>query len=224
VNHLSGEFKKIALSSTKSELKVYLTNQEDLQGKSEFMQSNSVAQSYSSLTSMRTNFVYHVQNLNGKSYVICQLFNAVKANEAYDWINQMWSRVEFKNALILCSQNSANYFGSSQEVFPCVKFISSDKTRTERSDKNCSRLEEPNFIGNLPAACKILKFSFKNLKKNHKICPFLQVINFCVLKNIPFTSFVCVSRSLSVDLPSVKELYAGVAEKLSHDNIFIVNI
>jgi hypothetical protein len=159
---LSGECKKIALSSTKSELKVYMTNQEyDSSAKSEFMQSNPAGQSQSSsspLTSMRANFVYHVPNLNGKSYVVCQLFNAVKSSEAYDWIGQVWSRVESKSVMVLCSQNSANYFGSNQEVFPCVKFISSDKTRTETLDKSCPRLEEPNFIGNLPAACKIFEF------------------------------------------------------------------
>jgi hypothetical protein len=154
VNHLNGECKKIALSSTKSELKVYLTNQEDASAnnRSEFMQAPTVPAS-SSLRNLRTNFVYHVQNLNGKSYAICQMFNQIKTSEAYDWISQLWSRVEFKNVLTLCSQNSANYFGSSQEVFPCVKFISSDKTRDERIG-SCVRLAEPNFIENLPAACK----------------------------------------------------------------------
>ena len=80
--------------------------------------------------------------------VVCQIFNQLRPDELYDWINQLWSRIEFKSTLVICSQNKANYFGESMQTFPCVKYISSVKSNLTPS----SYLEEPNFIGGLPAA------------------------------------------------------------------------
>lgn len=191
-NHLNdAELRKIALSTTKSQYKVYQTNNEDTQVKQP-----------QSLSTLRTNFIYHVSNLDGKSYIICQLFNQMKSNEVYDWIDQLWKRVEFKSTLILCSQNSSNYFGANEDQhFPCVKFLTSDKLRAATNEKTCSRLEEPNIIGQLPAG----------------------LVHFCVLKSIPFTTFVCYSKSLVVDLLSVKEFYKSISDKLKTENIFIDN-
>jgi hypothetical protein len=66
---------------------------------------------------------------------------------------KLWSRIEFKNSLVVCSQYKTAYYGQNTEHFPCVRFLSSvDKT----NDDVCPRLEEPNFIGDLPAASNSL--------------------------------------------------------------------
>ena len=228
--------------------------------------------------------------------VICQQFNQLKPDEFYDWINQLWSRIEFTSTLCICSQNKANYFGESVQTFPCVKYISSVKSNLTPS----SYLEEPNFIGGLPAACNLLihyiipgkkvrlfvllssaekntplisryfviRISRKKLilifflfflREKYRLGPFsiyrkyigkfpekkrkilflgitfvqhlsylknlffLKVMHLCLLKKIPFSTFVCYSTSISIDLPSVKRLLESVATILKEKNFFIVS-
>lgn len=113
---------------------------------------------------------------------------------------KLWDKVEFSKALILSSQNKANYFGTEQDVFPCVKFITSEKSLNQ-NEIDCKRLEEPNFVQNLPAA----------------------LIHFCMLKNLQFTAFVCYSSFLNVDFQSVKQTYKGVSSLLKENNLFTDN-
>lgn len=196
LNHLAESEKKLlGMSATNSEFKVFVNENK----------------SQSKLNMMRKNFIYKVDSLNGKSYLFCELFNNLKSNEFYDWIDQLWGKVNFKECLILCSQNQTNYFSSHQQQFPCVKFLSNKKLNTV---EKCQRLEEPNFLQNLPAACNYL-FFIDNFFFN-----FFLVIQFCVLKKLDFTAFVCYSPSINVDIQSVKETYNGVSCLLKDDNIF----
>ncbi|RNA26406.1 proteasome assembly chaperone 1 [Brachionus plicatilis] len=181
LNHLNESEKKLlGLSATNSEFKVF---QNDDKTDSE-------------LNRMRKNLIYKVDNLNNKSYLVCEVFTNLKSNEFYDWIDQLWERVNFKACTILCSQNQTSYFSSNRQEFPCVKYLSSNKEMAT-ADK-CQRLEEPNFLQNLPAA----------------------MIQFCVLKKLEFTAFVCYSPSINVDIQSVKETFSGVSGLLKDKNIF----
>jgi hypothetical protein len=200
--------KIIGLTATKSEQKVYETNRDVIEGKD--------------TSKLRSNFIYHIEKINGKSMVICQLFNQLKPDEFYDWINQLWSEIEFMTTLCICSQNKANYFGESMQTFPCVKYISSIKSNLTPS----SYLEEPNFIGGLPAARNIFlihyHISFHLCKFILKTSLIFKVMHLCLLKKIPFSAFVCYSTSISIDLPSVKRLLESVATILKDKNFFIV--
>ena len=67
--------------------------------------------------------------------------------------HKLWTRFEYKSSLIISSQNRASYFTSKDERFPCVKYVTSDAALNARGDdKNLGRLEEPNFLNELPAA------------------------------------------------------------------------
>lgn len=139
LNHLNESDKRLlGLSANNSEFKVFLNEDKTESG----------------LNRMRKNLIYKVNSLNSKSYLVCELFNNLKSNEFYDWIDQLWEKVNFKACLILCSQNHTNYFSSNQQHFPCVKFLSSNKDLS--TVEKCQRLEEPNFLQNLPAACNYL--------------------------------------------------------------------
>jgi hypothetical protein len=173
--------KILGLTATKSEQKIYETNKDTIEAKEN--------------SKLRTNFMHHIEKLNGKSVLVCQMFNQLKPDEFYDWINQLWSRIEFKNALVICSQNKSNFYGNDMQTFPCVKYISSEKSAITPS----TYLEEPNFIGGLPGA----------------------IVHFCLLKNIPFSIFICYSASINIDLLSVKRISECVSSTLKEKNIFI---
>lgn len=107
---------------------------------------------------MRTNFIY-LFNLNGVSYAVCFLFNQIKtATESYDWIEQLVKHVEFKKLLVITEQDRTAYYGpeTEREQFPLVKYMTSDKTESASE----RLLNPPNFLHNLPAACKINDFIF----------------------------------------------------------------
>jgi hypothetical protein len=146
LNHLnSTNMRPVGLTATQSEYKVFQTKQEA------YLSGNK-----NCLNKMRTNFIYHVHNINGKSYAICQLFNQIRPCEVYEWIEEFYSRVEFKHCSIFCNQNSTQYFdnkSSDQQHFPCVKFLSNDE---KLNVLNETRLAEPNFVSNLPAACNFI--------------------------------------------------------------------
>lgn len=149
LSHLKeSQLTRLGLTSTKSELKVYQLNHQD-------------SQSWK-IDSLRTNVIFQVDDLIKASSkaVVCQLFNPLKLDELYSWIDQIWSRVEFKRILVLSSQSSSSYLGDQEQTFPCVKFVTTEKTRNGTSV--CSKLEEPNFMDSLPAACKIFKILFVN--------------------------------------------------------------
>jgi len=65
----------LGLTANKSEQKVYETNKNAIEAKE--------------TSKLRSNFIYYVEKLNGKSLVVCQLFNQLKPDELYDWINQV---------------------------------------------------------------------------------------------------------------------------------------
>ena len=65
----------IGLTATKSEKNVYETNKISIESKDS--------------SKLRSNFIYHIEKLNGKSVIVCQLYNQLKPNELYDWINQV---------------------------------------------------------------------------------------------------------------------------------------
>ncbi len=73
----------MALTGTKAEHNIYETN------KDEFSNNSTSNNKQYSLTKIRNNFIYLIENLNGKRYVVCQLFNQLKSNETYDWIDQV---------------------------------------------------------------------------------------------------------------------------------------
>ncbi|CAF0838362.1 unnamed protein product [Brachionus calyciflorus] len=184
LNHLGDSDKRLlGLTATNSEFKVY--QNED--------------KTDSSLNKLRKNFIYQV-TLNGKSYLICEIFTQLKSNEFYDWLDQLWEKFEFKSSIILSSQNKTSYFSSDSESFPCVKFLSSNKN-FKNTEIHCKRLEEPNFLQDLPAA----------------------LIQFCMLKKLEFTAFVCYSPSLNIDIQSVKETFNGVSCLLKDNSIFTDN-
>ena len=72
----------LGLTANKSEQKVYETNKNVIEGKE--------------TSKLRSNFIYYVEKLNGKSLVVCQLFNQLKPDELYDWINQVNYRLKIK--------------------------------------------------------------------------------------------------------------------------------
>ncbi len=85
MSHLNdSQLKRIALTGNKAEHNIYETN------KDEFSINNSTSTNKQySLTKIRNNFIYIIENLNGKRYVVCQLFNQLKSSETYDWIDQV---------------------------------------------------------------------------------------------------------------------------------------
>jgi len=189
LNHLhASDLRLVGLSATLSEFKVYQLNQPQQEANENM------------LSKMRNNFVYIVNNLNGRSYAICLLFNQLKPSEMYDWINQLAEHVEFKDALLLTAENRTAYFGLHENQFPLVKYISSDKTQMSSL---ITRLEQPNIIKGLSAA----------------------VIHFCLLKSIPFMALVCyTSSSLKVDLVSINALASAVKSLLGETGaVFIDN-
>jgi hypothetical protein len=175
--------KIIGITATKSEQKVYETNREAIESKDS--------------SKLRNNFIYHIDNLNGKSFIVCQLYSQLKPDELYNWIDQLWSRLEFNSSLVICSQNKSNFFGEPTQKFPCVKYISSEKSNLNPG----LYLEEPNFVAGLSAA----------------------MMHFCLLKKIPFSTFVCYASSINIDLPSVKRLFECVSVNLKEKNFFIEN-
>lgn len=148
-------------------------------------------------TSLRSNFIYLINNFNGKRLVVCQLYDQLKSNELYDWISQLTQKVDFTSTLMFCSQNKSHYLGMEQKT-PFVRYLSSNKTEDIKNSQ-CTRLEEPNFIGDLPAA----------------------LIHYCVSKKLEFTSFVCYTPSLIADSQAVKKLFDAAAMKLKETSPFI---
>lgn len=73
----SSNMRLLALSATLSEYKVYQVNNE------------SAEELKKTSPTFRSNYIYLINNLNGKNYVICQLFDQLKHNELYDWIGQV---------------------------------------------------------------------------------------------------------------------------------------
>jgi hypothetical protein len=74
----------IAINATRSEYNVFKMNQQ--------LFSNTNDQSVNKLEepTFRTNYIYLINNIkNGKNYLVCQLFDQLKVNEVYDWINQV---------------------------------------------------------------------------------------------------------------------------------------
>ena len=71
----------LALSATLSEYKVYQVNHES-------------TETLKTSPTFRSNYIYLIQNLNGKNYVVCQLFDQLKHNELYDWIGQVNKRIK----------------------------------------------------------------------------------------------------------------------------------
>jgi hypothetical protein len=149
--------------------------------------------------SCRSNYIYYIENLNGKKVAVCQFYEQLKSNELYDWINQLTKRIEFLKALVFCSQSKSLYLGSELKT-PFVRYLSSDNSQD--SNNVCVRLEEPNFIGSLPAA----------------------VVTYCVSKKLDFTTFVCYTPSLIADIHSVKAMYNAASKKLKEGCHFIVRI
>jgi hypothetical protein len=146
--------------------------------------------------SLRSNYIYLI-NTNGKKLIVCQIYDQLKSNELYDWINQLVVRIEFKSSLIFCSQNTTSYLGSEEKT-PFMRFISSSESKSQVSS-SCVSLEEPNFIGDLPAA----------------------LIHYCVSKQLKFTSFVCYTPSLRPDIQAIKAMYNAARNKLQATNPFI---
>jgi len=146
-------------------------------------------------SSLRSNYIYWIKNLNGKSLIVCQLFDQLKPNEIYDWINQLAERVTFPSAMIFSSQNKSHYLGTENKS-TFVRYLSSNN---EEVDMKLVRLEAPNLISDLPAG----------------------LIHYCTSTKIQFSSFVCYSPCLTADLQSVKEMYNAVALKLKEENPFI---
>lgn len=176
----------LGLNSTLSEYKVFKQNYEnkDLKNFQDFQ------------ASLRSNYIYLINFTNGQKLIVCQLYDRLKSNELYDWIKQLTDRIEFTNALMFCSQYKSRYLGSELQT-PFVRYVSSNKA--EDTDSLCTRLEEPNFIGDLSAA----------------------VANYCISKKIEFTTFVCYTSSLMTDSQSVKQMFDAAKVKLKEGNFFI---
>lgn len=188
ISHLKdASIQVLGLNATLSQYKVFKQNheqQEDLK----FEQFEA---------SCRSNYIYCIDNLNGKKVAVCQFYEQLKSNELYDWIKQLTERIDFVKALVFCSQNKSQYLGSELRT-PFVRYLSSDKSQD--TDRVCTRLEEPNFIGSLPAA----------------------VVTYCVAKKLDFTAFVCYTPSLIADIQSVKEMFKAASTKLKGESHFIV--
>lgn len=189
ISHLKdASIQVLGLNATLSQYKVFKQNheqQEDLK----FEQFEA---------SCRSNYIYCIDNLNGKKVAVCQFYEQLKSNELYDWIKQLTERIDFVKALVFCSQNKSQYLGSELRT-PFVRYLSSDKSQD--TDRVCTRLEEPNFIGSLPAA----------------------VVTYCVAKKLDFTAFVCYTPSLIADIQSVKEMFKAASTKLKGESHFINN-
>lgn len=179
----SNNMKLVGLSATMSEYKVYQVNHE------------SPEELKKTCSTFRSNYIYLI-NINGKNYIICQLFDQLKHNELYDWIGQLTKKVEFKHALVFCSQDKTQFMGPSLSAVPFVKCLASDKIYD-----SCARLEPPNFVSHLPAA----------------------MIHYCISKQIGFLTFVCYTAFIAADMQSVKEIYSVASNKLKENNIFIDN-
>jgi hypothetical protein len=79
LSHLNdSQLKRVALTGTKTEHNIYETNKDEFSNNKQY-----------SLTKIRNNFIYLIENLNGRQFVVCQLFNQLKSNETYDWIDQV---------------------------------------------------------------------------------------------------------------------------------------
>lgn len=104
--------------------------------------------------------------------------------------------IDFKKALIFCSQNKTQYLGE-QKPTPFVRFLSSNKDTDDST-----RLEQPNFIADLPAA----------------------LVHYCVSKKLDFITFICYSPSLHADILSIKEMFKAASKKLKDTSPFIVRV
>jgi len=192
--HLKSESKLIALTGIKSEFNIHQLNNQNTQSQT---QDN---QQYS-LNRLRASHIYHVENLNGKSYLVCQLYQQLKTEETYDWIDQLAERAEFAASTLLCSKSQSTYLGTTEvQNFPCVKYLSSSSKTNDSKNKVdemfCSQLEEPNFINDLPAA----------------------VIHYSVLKKLQFNVYICYSSSISPDVPSLKAIFNGITKNSTINN------
>ena len=67
----------VGITCNKSEYKIYKQNHES---------NSSISQIYSQ--NVRYNYVYLIK-ANNKTYIVCQLFNQIKPDEYYAWINQV---------------------------------------------------------------------------------------------------------------------------------------
>ena len=80
LSHLNDSKSKVlGLTGTKAEFNVFQTNKNDILNNT----------NHHSLTRIRNNFIYLIENLNGKTFIVCQLFNQLKDDETYDWIDQV---------------------------------------------------------------------------------------------------------------------------------------
>lgn len=189
ISHLKdANVKVLGLNATLSQYKVFQQNHE----------SKETLKFEQFEASCRSNYIYYIDSLNGKKVAICQFYEQLRSNELYDWIRQLTERIDFAKALVFCSQNKSQYLGSELRT-PFVRYLSSDKSQD--SNKMCTRLEEPNFIGSLPAA----------------------VVTYCVAKKLDFTTFVCYTPSLIADIQSVKEMFNAASTRLKGDSHFINN-
>jgi len=180
----ANNMKLIGLNGTMSEYKVFQVNHETPEEKKK------------ALPSFRSNFIYLINDLNGKNVIVCQLYDHLKSKEINHWIKQLTNKIEFKTSLVFCSQNKTSYLGSKTEIVPFVKCLSSDKIYSD-----CARLEPPNFITDLPAA----------------------VVHYCIGKNIEFLTFVCYNAYIAADMQSVKEIFKTASQKLKEKSVFIDN-
>lgn len=75
--HYPQNVKILGQTSTKSEFKVYEVNYET---------SND---NKTPVPTFRSNYIYLIHLFDGRKVLICQLFNQLKSNELYDWLNQV---------------------------------------------------------------------------------------------------------------------------------------
>jgi len=174
----------LGLNGTLSDFKVFKQNHDDVKNKKVEI-------------SFRSNLIYLINNSDGKSFVICQIYDQLKTNELYDWLKQLLVRVDFSDTLIFCSQNKSHYLGNEQKNFPLMRYLSSKKI--QESNLTCIRLEEPNFIGDLPAA----------------------LIHYCVANKLDFSAFVCYTPSLTADSLTVTEMYNAASKNLKETSPFV---
>lgn len=73
----SANMQIIGLTATLSEHKVFLVNHAELE------------QQTKGTPTFRSNYIYLINDLNGKKFIVCQLYDQLKHHELYDWINQV---------------------------------------------------------------------------------------------------------------------------------------
>jgi hypothetical protein len=87
-----GHAKLLGLSGTNSEYRVFLANHENLLNNNVTSEADS---QHSINASYRSNYIYLIRDESGKSYAVCQLFDQLKTDEIYNWIDQANNRSSF---------------------------------------------------------------------------------------------------------------------------------